>query len=353
MLKRLFSPLTLANQLAMIVLLLAFLGMGGMALAGWLAQGVQGSAHAINKAGSLRMQSYRLLAAVPVGNTQTTMFNDMERTAWSDELEQAAVRDGQQAALQSIQHYWRQHLSPALRDARSPQEVSAQVAQFVGQIDALVSAFDSSTERRIAQVVMLQRGMALLMGLLLLFTLMWLRRRLLRPWRQLLAIAHAVAHRDFSQRASVSGRDEMATLGRALNSMSAELAESYASLEQRVQEKTAGLEQKNQILSFLWEANRRLHSDVPLCERLAPVLTRLQSLTLLRDIALRVYEVDDEEHYQEFVWQPDERCDEIGCHLCPRQLPAETETGTTLKCVLAMPIPSTVCCWRRCPPAVT
>ncbi|EOL8988821.1 nitrate/nitrite two-component system sensor histidine kinase NarX [Cronobacter dublinensis] len=331
MLKRLFSPLTLANQLAMIVLLLAFLGMGGMALAGWLAQGVQGSAHAINKAGSLRMQSYRLLAAVPVGNTQTTMFYDMERTAWSDELEQAAVRDGQQAALQSIQRYWRQHLSPALRDARSPQEVSAQVAQFVGQIDALVSAFDSSTERRIAQVVMLQRGMALLMGLLLLFTLMWLRCRLLRPWRQLLAIAHAVAQRDFSQRASVSGRDEMATLGRALNSMSAELAESYASLEQRVQEKTAGLEQKNQILSFLWEANRRLHSDVPLCERLAPVLTRLQSLTLLRDIALRVYEVDDEEHYQEFVWQPDERCDEIGCHLCPRQLPAETETGTTLK----------------------
>ncbi|WP_416821698.1 nitrate/nitrite two-component system sensor histidine kinase NarX, partial [Cronobacter sakazakii] len=244
---------------------------------------------------------------------------------------QAAVRDGQQAALLAIQRYWRQHLAPALRDAHSPQEVSGQVTQFVGQIDALVSAFDSSTEHRIAQIVMLQRGMALLMGLLLLFTLLWLRRRLLRPWRQLLEIAHAVGHRDFSQRASVSGRDEMATLGHALNSMSAELAESYASLEQRVQEKTAGLEQKNQILSFLWEANRRLHSDVPLCERLAPVLTRLQNLTLLRDIALRVYEVDDEEHYQEFVWQPDERCDEIGCHLCPRHLRTESETGTTLK----------------------
>ncbi len=91
--------------------------MGGMALAGWLAQGVQGSAHAINKAGSLRMQSYRLLAAVPVGTTRTDMFNEMERTAWSDELQQAAVRDGQQAALLAIQRYWRQHLAPALRDA--------------------------------------------------------------------------------------------------------------------------------------------------------------------------------------------------------------------------------------------
>ncbi|MBF3375198.1 type IV pili methyl-accepting chemotaxis transducer N-terminal domain-containing protein, partial [Leptospira borgpetersenii serovar Arborea] len=134
------------------------LGMGGMALAGWLAQGVQGSAHAINKAGSLRMQSYRLLAAVPVGTTRTDMFNEMERTAWSDELQQAAVRDGQQAALLAIQRYWRQHLAPALRDAHSPQEVSGQVTQFVGQIDALVSAFDSSTEHRIAQIVMLQRG---------------------------------------------------------------------------------------------------------------------------------------------------------------------------------------------------
>ena len=66
MLKRLLSPLTLFNQLALIVLLLALLGVAGMSLAGWLAQGIQGNAHAINKAGSMRMQSYRLLAAIPL-----------------------------------------------------------------------------------------------------------------------------------------------------------------------------------------------------------------------------------------------------------------------------------------------
>ncbi|MDI4740406.1 hypothetical protein MJN54_35930, partial [Salmonella enterica subsp. enterica serovar Kentucky] len=44
------------------------------------------------------------------------------------------------------------------------------------------------------------------------------------------------------------------------------MAESYAVLEQRVQEKTAGLEHKNQILSFLWQANRRLHSQAPAVE---------------------------------------------------------------------------------------
>ena len=63
MLKRCLSPLTLVNQLALIVLLSTALGVTGMAISGWLVQGVQGNAHAINEAGSLRMQSYRLRIA--------------------------------------------------------------------------------------------------------------------------------------------------------------------------------------------------------------------------------------------------------------------------------------------------
>ena len=50
MLKRCLSPLTLVNQVALIVLLSTAIGLAGMAVSGWLVQGVQGSAHAINKA---------------------------------------------------------------------------------------------------------------------------------------------------------------------------------------------------------------------------------------------------------------------------------------------------------------
>jgi two-component system nitrate/nitrite sensor histidine kinase NarX len=85
---------------------------------------------------------------------------------------------------------------------------------------------------------MVHRAMALFMGLLLIFTIVWLRARLLNPWKQLLAMARAVTARDFTQRTHISGRNEMAMLGQALNTMSAELSESYAVLEQRVQEKT-------------------------------------------------------------------------------------------------------------------
>ena len=335
MLKRLFSPLTLVNQLALIVLLSTAIGVTGMAISGWLVQGVQGSAHAINEAGSLRMQSYRLLAAVPLTAEDKPLLDEMERTAFSPELEIAARRDGQTKQLNALKGYWHSQLKPGLQQAHSPDTVAGDVASFVARIDTLVSSFDSSTEMRIERVVTVHGVMAVFMALLLVFTIVWLRARLLYPWKQLLAVARAVTQRDFTQRAHISGRNEMAMLGQALNDMSGELAESYAVLEKRVQEKTAGLEQKNEILSFLWQANRRLHSQVPLCERLSPVLNGLQNLTLLHDIELRVYDVEDEENHQEFTCQSDMTCDDKGCHLCPRGLPTPASSGTTLKWRLA------------------
>lgn len=331
MLKRCLSPLTLVNQVALIVMLSTAIGVAGMAVSGWLVQGVQGSAHAINKAGSLRMQSYRLLASVPLSAEDQKLLNEMEQTAFSPELTRAAERDGQQEQLRALQDYWHRELSPGLLQAKSRESVAADVSQFVTSLDRLVSAFDHTTEMRIERVVMVHRVMAIFMALLLVFTIIWLRARLLQPWKQLLSMARAISQRDFTQRAQIGGRNEMAMLGDALNNMSDELAESYSVLEQRVREKTAGLEQKNQILSFLWQANRRLHSPVPLCERLSPVLNGLQNLTQMHDIELRVYDQEDEENHQEFTCQSDLSCDDKGCHLCPREVLPTTAGGMTLK----------------------
>ncbi|HBC8589510.1 TPA: nitrate/nitrite two-component system sensor histidine kinase NarX [Citrobacter koseri] len=331
MFKRCLSPLTLVNQLALIVLLSTAIGVAGMAISGWLVQGVQGSAHAINKAGSLRMQSYRLLAAVPLSAHDQKLLDEMKQTAFSPELTRAAERDGQQEQLRALQDYWHTELAPGLQRAQDRNAVAGDVMRFVTSLDRLVTAFDHTTELRIERVVMVHRLMAIFMALLFVFTIIWLRARLLQPWKQLLSMARAVSQRDFTQRAHISGRNEMAMLGSALNNMSEELAESYAVLEQRVQEKTAGLEHKNQILSFLWQANRRLHSQVPLCERLSPVLNGLQNLTLLHDIELRVYDLEDEDNHQEFTCQSDSSCDDKGCHLCPRGALPAINGGTTLK----------------------
>ena len=321
MLKRLFTPLTLVNQLALIVLLSTAIGVAGIGISARLVHGVQGSAHAINKAGSLRMQSYRLLAAIPLTEGDSKLLDDMNATVFSEELQNAALRDGQDSQLKALQQYWQLELAPGMKHAQNQATVATDVASFVDRIDHLVTSFDHTTEQRIRYVVWLQRVMAIGMALLFLFTIVWLRARLLRPWKQLLAMARAVSHRDFTQRVHISGRNEMASLGMALNNMSKELAESYSVLERRVQEKTAGLEQKNEILAFLWQANRRLHSSAPLCERISPVLNGLQGLTLLRDIEVRVYDFEDEDNHQEFACHSDLECDDKGCYLCPRDLP--------------------------------
>ena len=331
MLKRLFTPLTLVNQLALIVLLSTAIGVAGIGISARLVHGVQGSAHAINKAGSLRMQSYRLLAAIPLTEGDSKLLDDMNATVFSEELQNAALRDGQDGQLKALQQYWQLELAPGMKHAQNQATVATDVASFVDRIDHLVTSFDHTTEQRIRYVVWMQRVMAIGMALLFLFTIVWLRARLLRPWKQLLAMARAVSHRDFTQRVHISGRNEMASLGMALNNMSKELAESYSVLERRVQEKTAGLEQKNEILAFLWQANRRLHSSAPLCERISPVLNGLQGLTLLRDIEVRVYDFEDEDNHQEFACHSDLECDDKGCYLCPRDLPPLPDAGTTLK----------------------
>ena len=331
MLKRLFTPLTLVNQLALIVLLSTAIGVAGIGISARLVHGVQGSAHAINKAGSLRMQSYRLLAAIPLTEGDSKLLDDMNATVFSEELQNAALRDGQDSQLKALQQYWQLELAPGMKHAQNQATVATDVASFVDRIDHLVTSFDHTTEQRIRYVVWLQRVMAIGMALLFLFTIVWLRARLLRPWKQLLAMARAVSHRDFTQRVHISGRNEMASLGMALNNMSKELAESYSVLERRAQEKTAGLEQKNEILAFLWQANRRLHSSAPLCERISPVLNGLQGLTLLRDIEVRVYDFEDEDNHQEFACHSDLECDDKGCYLCPRDLPPLPDAGTTLK----------------------
>ncbi|WP_211843365.1 nitrate/nitrite two-component system sensor histidine kinase NarX [Raoultella ornithinolytica] len=331
MLKRLFTPLTLVNQLALIVLLSTAIGVAGIGISARLVHGVQGSAHAINKAGSLRMQSYRLLAAIPLTEGDSKLLDDMNATVFSEELQNAALRDGQDSQLKALQQYWQLELAPGMKHAQNQATVATDVASFVDRIDHLVTSFDHTTEQRIRYVVWLQRVMAIGMALLFLFTIVWLRARLLRPWKQLLAMARAVSHHDFTQRVHISGRNEMASLGMALNNMSKELAESYSVLERRVQEKTAGLEQKNEILAFLWQANRRLHSSAPLCERISPVLNGLQGLTLLRDIEVRVYDFEDEDNHQEFACHSDLECDDKGCYLCPRDLPPLPDAGTTLK----------------------
>ena len=82
---------------------------------------------------------------------------------------------------------------------------------------------------------------AYLLVSLLLFTIL-LRRRVLQPLGLLLEATNQIRHGDLSARAYVKRQDELGQLGHGFNFMAASLAESYAGLERKVEERTSQLQ---------------------------------------------------------------------------------------------------------------
>ena len=303
--KQVSAPLSIVLQVTLLMLTLSVLGIGGMGLSLWMAHGMQGNAHAINKAGSLRMQSYRLLSRVPLGSDSAPLMAELEQDQSSDDLQQPVRRERSASQYAALRDYWQTRLKPRLQQARRPEEAAAEVAEFVRQIDGLVSAIDRKTERRLTLVAQVQKTEIALSLLVLLGTILYLRRRLLQPWRRLLRQANAVAAGDFSQRyplpagSGSRGHHEMDLLGLTLNTMSHSLSQMYAELEQRVAQKTDDLQQKNRVLDYLYRTSRQLHNNQPLSQRLLPVLEELQSFTPLREIQIRFYESNGEAQFDD------------------------------------------------------
>jgi two-component system NtrC family sensor kinase len=82
---------------------------------------------------------------------------------------------------------------------------------------------------------------------LLTFTIL-LRRRVQQPLQLILEATNQVRLGDFSARAAESHRDELGQLGQSFNFMAASLAESYAGLESKVEERTRQLTNLQQQL---------------------------------------------------------------------------------------------------------
>jgi two-component system, NarL family, nitrate/nitrite sensor histidine kinase NarX len=287
--KRYLIPLV--SQISLLMILPGMLGIAGMTLSSWMAHNIQDSAHAINKAGSLRMQSYRLLSVVPLNKNNLPYLTALEQDKTSSDLQRVLQREGLASQYQQIERYWQTMLKPQLLQARHPDEVTANVADFVYQLDALILAIDHKTEQRLLRVTMIQMIFIVLTLVLLLVSIYYLRHRLLPPWLQLISMANAIGRGDFSRRYTLSDqRDEMGILGTALNRMSQELSLIYSDLEQRIIQKTADFQQKNQVLAFLYHSSRQLHTHQPLSERLVPIIEQLQAITPLENVQICLYE---------------------------------------------------------------
>ena len=144
-------------------------------MAAWMAGSIEGNAHAINKAGSLRMQSYRLLSEVPLSGKNTAYIRQMEDDQNSADLLQAVERENLQPQFLALRNYWQTTLRDQVLAAKRPQDISANVAVFVGQLDVLVATLEHKTENHLQQISLIQRALVAVTLLLLAVTIWFLR----------------------------------------------------------------------------------------------------------------------------------------------------------------------------------
>ncbi len=311
----------------------------------------RGDSAAINMAGSLRMNTYQIVAALQRHEHQPGVETRARVTELAERLEQrlaspeltGALPGAEDHALQRqhrlILDRWGQELSPRVEQATTggadPDALREALDGFVGDIDALVTLLEQNSESKIQLLSVLQILFLALTAVVVVIALYDIRHNLVLPLRQLVVLAREAAHRNFGHRTRLSGNDELALLGRTFDSMAADLGASYAELEERVSRKKAELERSNRAMQVLHDGSRALYGGGnDLCASAAPMLRRLEELLEVGPIRLLLHDTYEDRDIPILATHSPRRpeyCRDHDCHAClidpqPLRLQA-TEAG--------------------------
>lgn len=287
---------SLLTRITLLMLTLVLLALVSLATSAWLSEKSEGRAFVINKAGSLRMQSYRLLSRVPLQHD--TDLQMLEQDLQDPVLVRILASDGLSEEQQQLWQRWLQ-LKTGFQAATASRQLSDEVADFVAVINTLVAQLEQNTEASLQRQSWLQFMVVFAMLMILVVAVIYLHRRLLTPLRRLLLVARAVGNGDFACHSGIDGDDEMAVLAATMDTMNRQLFELYSRLEQKVDQQTRALVSANQTLTTLYETQRLLQGSQPVYQQLELLLARLQQITPLLDIRIRLYEDEDTSQYRE------------------------------------------------------
>jgi len=290
--KRQSLLLRLGVAMATIVLL----SVVGMISSVFMADTSEGFAAAINQAGTLRMQSYRIASSLVQsgkGKIQQSAHVTQDLVAEFEQrlynprihhvLSKESVSQQVLTTYRSVESEWEEHMQPIMSDyvgralggeldvgtAARLQELRlaylGKVDAFVDLIHAFVRALEVEAEQKIQQLRFIQIVVLILTFIVVVVILYFGKKDVLVPLRDLLTFAKAVRGGDFSIRSHPRREDELGQLGYAFNLMAEDLSKIYADLEKRVEEKTADLEQSNRSLELLYSIAKGLGEN-PLTE---------------------------------------------------------------------------------------
>ncbi len=226
----------------------------------WVSWQLDGGAAAVNEAGRMRMQAYRLaLSASTDGpselGSQVREFEDslaLLRVGDPDRPLFVPWDDTVQQRFTLIERDW-DSFRPLLSSTVTRTGLHAHTILFVQHIDDFVRSIESHISRWTAILHLLQTA---LMALVILGAVAMLYAGhlfVLEPVSLLKQAIRKVQGGDFDARVDKLTRDEFGTLAEGFNGMAEHLQSMYRNLEARVAEKTAELEVKRERLESLYE----------------------------------------------------------------------------------------------------
>ncbi len=274
---------------------------------------LEGGAAAINEGGRERMQSYRIayLLAQQVQHPSPGLEDDIRRQISQFEMTFLELQHGnpqrplflpREVAIQSqmamLSDAWHQDMKPRIvgilesRNARERMERFADYQPvldgFVEGVNQLVTMVEKSNARATATLRTIQISLIVvaLLGTILLDYLFSLL--LVKPVQRLHKGLRSMGQADFGVRLPATRNDELGEIAQGFNQMAEKLEDIYSTLEQRVADKTRGIETKNRELAALYEVAAFLNScstAEPLCDN---VLARMVSLMGARGGVVRL-----------------------------------------------------------------
>ncbi|MAM00247.1 ATP-binding protein [Hydrocarboniclastica marina] len=325
---------SLIRRMGLMLAAISLVALVNIGLSFTVSQSIEGSATAINMAGSLRKQLYFSLAQWHQARSESGVDNQAARIAALDQFDQRLAHNELLAMIpDSLEHptarqyativtAWRTDIRPMLaRPAQGldPEAVNAAVADLTVELESLVALLEERTESRI-QLMNLVQGVSLVFTVLAIALMLYdIRNNIVRPLRRLLGVARAVAKGDFSQNSGLTGTDELNKLGQALDQMTEALEASYQGLENRVEQKTRELARSHSVLELLHGASRSLYSNGDLCEASVPLLQQMEDLLGIGPIKLYLHDRNAPEPVEVVTTASKDRpfyCRDHSCNAC-------------------------------------
>lgn len=327
---------SLLAQLGVVLGVIVALALLGLLSSVIVAQTAAGDAAAINHAGTLRMQAWRLASLLQDDAPTEAIEAALER--FSDDLEAptltAVLPDPEghpvRATYTEVSERWADALQPLARRAHDgeAQAVDAYlqaVGPFVARVDQLVSSLEREAEAKI-QLLRTLQGAALFATLLLVFYAMYrLSTQVLPPLRELLAAVERVRGGDLAARTRYREDDEIGLLSLTFNRMAESLQGMTQRLETLVADRTARLTQSNRALQLLYEGARRLGREGAGIADFQEVLDQLAELLDVGPVSLCLNRPGHRQPYRHLLGADPDAARGLPAPRCPP--PAHGETG--------------------------